>query len=107
MKSYPIELGGNMRNLRYGFNAFVAFEEATGDSIMNIGGTVTIKMLRALIWAGLRWEDKSLTVDAVGDMVDEYMEEGGDLETLMKSVTTAIEQSGLVKKGKTKDEPGE
>ena len=73
-KSVPIELGGKTRNLRFTFNALVALEDDLGISISDIGellsGSVRLKSLRSLIWAGLLHEDKELTPDGIGEWLD-------------------------------------
>lgn len=73
------------RRLRFGFNADSAFEEATGQTLSGImfragqaenkesGSACTVigfRLLRAMVWAGLRHEDPTLTIEAVGDLLD-------------------------------------
>lgn len=73
-QSVPIELGGKTRHLRYDFNALVALEDVLGIPISDIGnimaGSVKLSDLRAIVWAGLLHEDKSLTPEAVGDKLE-------------------------------------
>lgn len=73
-QSIPIELGGKTRHLRFTFNSLVAIEEALGRPISEIGnimsGSVSVKDIRALIWAGLIHEDKELTQEQVGEWLD-------------------------------------
>ena len=104
MKSYPVELGGKTRNIRYNFNALCDVEEATGKPITEISG---ISSIRVLLWAGLRWEDKGLTMQRVGMWIEEYLQNDGQIEDLANAATLAINGSGIMKKQQENDEPGE
>ena len=64
------------RHLKYNFNAMAAFTEATGKNLFK---SETIRAIlqdlnpydfRALTWACLVHEDKTLTLDQVGDLLD-------------------------------------
>lgn len=72
-QSIPIELGGKTRHIRYTFNALVTLEDELGIPISEIGeimsGSVSLKNLRRLIWAGLIHEDKDLTQEEVGEFL--------------------------------------
>lgn len=66
----PIQLD-KPRHLKLSLNAMIKFQEETGKSLKD--GTledVTLEDLRALLWACLLHEDKTLTLDEVGEMVD-------------------------------------
>jgi len=64
------------RHLRMTMNAMVDFEEMTGQkltdpkTIESFSSNMDIKHLRALLWALLRHEDKTLTVEQVGDLIE-------------------------------------
>lgn len=59
------------RKLIYDFNALAAYEEATGKNVLagGITANMTIRDLRALIWAGLIADDPELTVEQVGRLL--------------------------------------
>lgn len=57
------------RHLKFNLNSLEIIENLTGQSIDKIGTTVDMKTLKIMIYAGLVWEDKNLTVDEVGDMI--------------------------------------
>ena len=59
------------RRLRLDLNAMVRFEEATGKSFLSGFNwqTMSVKDIRALIWACLLHEDPALTQEAVGAMI--------------------------------------
>ena len=91
-QSIPIELGGKTRHLRYTFNALVALEDKLGVPISKIGdmltGSVSVKNLRTLIWAGLIHEDGGLTPKKVGEWLDFSM-----LSDIIGKFTEAFEAS--------------
>lgn len=67
----PIELD-RPRRLRFDFNAFAAYEEATGKNVL--AGDLqadlsSVRGLRALLWAALLHEDPELTQQQVGAML--------------------------------------
>lgn len=73
------------RTLRYGINALAKIEDITGKSLMSLDlNNVGIKEMLAIVYAGFYHEDKSLTPEIVGDLIDEY-----------SSITTVAEKIGL------------
>ena len=59
------------RHLRYDYNAFCLIEEKLGADCMTaeFWDSVTPVKLRAVLWAGLVWEDVKLTLEAAGDLI--------------------------------------
>lgn len=59
------------RTLKFTLNSLVYAEE-NGVDIQNMGkeGKVKLKDLRTLLFAGLMHEDKELTAEAVGDLIE-------------------------------------
>lgn len=57
------------RNLYFNLNSLEIIEELTGKTIDKITENLNMKSLKAIVYAGLIHEDKSLTVEAVGDMI--------------------------------------
>ena len=57
------------RNLYFNLNSLEIIEDLTGKSIDKITENMNMKSLKAIVFAGLVHEDKSLTVEAVGDMI--------------------------------------
>lgn len=71
-KSVVIELD-KARNLRYGINALVTIEELTGRPITLLDlNALSMKDLRNILFAGLVYEDTTLTPEKVGTLIDEY-----------------------------------
>ncbi len=71
-KSVAIELD-KKRNLRYGMNALVTVEEQIGKPITSLDlENISMKDLRSILYAGLVHEDKDLTPEQTGNLIDEY-----------------------------------
>ncbi len=71
-KTVTIELD-KARNLRYGINALVKVEELIGKPLTQLDlEHISIKDLRAILFAGLYHEDKALTPELTGELIDEY-----------------------------------
>lgn len=87
-----IKLAGKERLVRLGTNACVLFEEVTKKSLFDVlSGDVQIRDVRALLWAGLLHENKKLTLEEVGDMIDNT-EDGvmGILEAITKVAAESL-----------------
>ena len=57
------------RHLRFDLNALELVEDTTGLSIGEVGANMKMGTLKAMLFAGLKWEDKKLTLEQVGAMV--------------------------------------
>lgn len=89
-KGITIELD-KPRTLRYGMNALAKIEDITKKPIVNIDlNNIGIRDLLAIIYAGLYHEDKSLTLEKVGDLVDEYSTMNDIAEKVGEAFTLAF-----------------
>ena len=70
MKDYILDLD-KPRELRFGFKATRAIRQKFGDR--NVESLLNIKVdeMPILAWAGMKWDDKTLTVDKVEDLLDD------------------------------------
>ena len=61
------------RTLRFGINALAKIEDLTGKPLSKLDlSQVGIKDILVITFAGLCHEDKELTIEKVGDLIDEY-----------------------------------
>ncbi len=68
------------RKLRFGTAAFMEAEKKLGKSIFKIDYTsLGVTEIAILLYAGLRWEDKSLTFDNILEMLDDRLDNIGDV----------------------------
>ena len=79
------------RNLKYGINQMVELEELLGKPVTNMDmENFSMKDLRAMVYVGLKWEDKKLTQEIAGDIMDTAIENDG-IESLSASIGKAME----------------
>ena len=64
-----IELAGQERHLYYNLNSLEIIEDLTRSTLDKVTKNISMKTLKALVYAGLVHEDKDLTVEAVGEMI--------------------------------------
>lgn len=88
-KPVIIEFGGKLRTLKLGSNAIVILEEMFGKPFTQIMQMdMGLRELRAILWAGLRHEDKELTPESVGDMMDD-----ADMEAVVQRIFAASNEA--------------
>lgn len=64
------------RSLRFDINALADFEQETGMGFAQLmQQKATFAAARALIWAGLKHEDRMLTIESVGTLLWQYMKD--------------------------------
>lgn len=78
------------RNLRFGTNALCQMEEMTGKSVNQLNESAGMKELRIMMYCGLRWEDKELTIEKTGEIMDEIMSKHG-IDYLSEKIGKAME----------------
>lgn len=79
------------RLLRYGMNALALIEDLTGRPISQMDmNNIGIRDLRIIIYAGLSHEDKGITIEQVGDIIDEYSSMSDIAEKVGEAFTLAF-----------------
>jgi hypothetical protein len=91
----PIELGGNAYNLVMTYNAWCDVERVAGMNPFSMDENEAFDLsspsnVRVMLWAGLRHENPSLTLEQVGDMLDATP---GGFTTALVAVAQALESS--------------
>jgi len=71
-KSVEIQTEDKVRHLKYGMNALINLEQEMGRPLSEIGNEQNTKLedLRTMFYVGLKHEDKDLTQEQVGDIMD-------------------------------------
>ena len=92
------------RTLRFGLNALAKIEDITGKPILSLDlNNVGVKDLLAIVYGGLYHEDKTLTIEKVGDLNDEY----SDLTEVAEKLGEALSEAFGKGDGEKKSESGE
>lgn len=87
------------RRLRFSINAFVDLEKALKrplGAILTGTTAVSIEDFRAMLWAGLRWEDPDLTLEKAGEVLEAYLAvEGNRMKPLYELTVEVLMQHGF------------
>ncbi len=88
------------RTLRYGINALAKIEDLTNKPLVKLDlKNVGIKDLLIITYAGLCHEDSNLTIEKVGDIIDEYSSLGETAEKVGEALTLAFGKEDKSSKG--------
>lgn len=97
------------RRLRFTFNDLADVDAKLGSSVLymladpeRIAERFNFNVFRTLLWAGLKWEDHTLTVERVGNIIDSYLEKGGDFNYVVEKLIEGLVNSGIFKKKEEK-----
>jgi len=95
------------RLIRYDFNAIADIEEYFGKGITQVFSQqqMGFRSIRALLWAGLKWQDRGLTMNRTGHMIQKHIEAGGNLDFILDKIMAGLDKSGVLKI--TKSDPEE
>ena len=106
MRATNIEIGGKNKRLRYDFNAVADIEVKSGKGLESLFSeqNIGLNSIRLLLWGGLKWEDPGLTIQRTGQMIQQFIEDGNELEDLMPYIEEAIDKSGLFGSSESSDE---
>ena len=98
-RGVEIELGGKPRVLRFGYNEIADLEEEAGCGITELLGNekrVGLYTLRLLLAYGLRHEERGMTKQRAGMLLDEHLNGGGDMSAFSEKLMEAVMASGVL-----------
>jgi hypothetical protein len=103
-----VDLFDRPRRLRYDANAVADYEEDQKELLvdtffMDPNKRMGIGIVRAALWAGFKGEDKRLTKERVGMMIENYLNGGGQIPTLLEHIYDALTRSRLFSVTKSND----
>jgi O-phosphoseryl-tRNA(Cys) synthetase len=108
LKTYKkVELNGKEYLLKFDYNSQCDLEEIFGKGIAAILNEEQIgfRLVRAFYWAGLKWKEKGITLDRVGNMLGKEIQENDkNIMELMEPVMDALKKSKLLGTAKDEDE---
>jgi hypothetical protein len=88
------------RKLRVDVNSVSDFEKEAGQSIFEMlnaaENRLRIGNIRTLLWATMKADDRRLTIERVGVMMNDYLANGGQLQKLADALVEAINKSRLM-----------
>ena len=101
----PITLD-KVRHLKFSPNAIADAEELLRKNLPAIIEDGGVSAVRALLWAGLRWEDRALTVEQAGSLIDVWMTTQ-PYDQLELKIVEALKTDGWFREMARQEEPGE
>lgn len=95
------------RRLKFDINALAEADDLLRDGVSAsiASGDVRISDVRTLLWAGLKWEDPRLTREGAGELLQSYVEGGGQLRAVTSSIIEALIASKLFSRAEKKTTP--
>ena len=80
-----------VRNLKFGMNAMIQLEKELGKPLSSLGADeFKLGDLRTMLFVGLKWEDKDLSLETVGEIMDEAIDKHG-IEYLSEKIGEAMQ----------------
>lgn len=95
-----VDICGKHYTIKYTYNALSEMEVNARSGIANLfsdKGKVGLNTVRLLIWAGLMHNMPNWTMNDAGDLIEQYLTEGGNLEKLMDPFKDALKESQMFK----------
>lgn len=88
------------RRLRFDLQAYRDLEHVltipVGDVVNHIQ-RMSVSVIIAALWAGLKHEDKPLTQNLVAKILSGYLEAGGNIRIVVRALNDAFNESALFK----------
>lgn len=84
--------------VRYSYNAICDIEDELKMSVTKIFSedNLGFKVLRVLLWAGLKTSDRNISIDRTGVIIEEYLlSSEGSIENLSKVCMDALEEAQI------------
>lgn len=87
-----------LRKFRYDYNAVADIEERAGMGLpaMLNAQQIGFNVIRLLVWGGLKWDDKGLTIQRAGNMLQTFLTNGGDLAEVLENVRALLVEAKLL-----------
>jgi hypothetical protein len=87
------------RELKFDIRAVKALELAAGNrplgTLIGEMRQFSLTYITLAVWAGLRHEDKALTIRAVEDILEQFLKDKGLMGDVVDALIAAFEESGM------------
>lgn len=96
------------RHLRFDMNALCDADQKLDHQLLTIlsSSPVMLDTARVLLWAGLKHEDPSLTIERAGELMEIYIRREKSIVPLVKALIDGIQESGLFEAVNNEDREG-
>lgn len=104
-----VELNDKEYLLKYDFNSVADLEEHFKAGIGEILSErrMGFNVLRVFYYIGLRWKTKGLTIPKTGEILGDYLAEGGTFDYLTEKMQEALEKAKIISMKEVDDESEE
>lgn len=65
------------RHLKLGINGLIEIEKMLDKPLAQLGENMGFEDFRTILYVALKWEDKKLTLEQTGDLMDDYIATNG------------------------------
>lgn len=80
------------RSLRFDLNAMADFESITGMGLAQLMQTNAVfAATRALLWAGLKHQDRGLTIQVAGSLIQDYMNKVSEIDETREGLKEVLQ----------------
>ncbi len=101
------------RHLKFSINAISdadrVFRKEYGKSIAEFiqpGEPIIFDIARVILWAGLKWEDPSMTIEKAGDLIELWSTSGNKPEDLVKAISEGLLENPMFMAADIKNQGG-
>lgn len=85
------------RYFRFDINALADFEQEVGMGFPQLmSSRAVFAATRALTWAGLKWQDRTLTIQSVGELIQQFITAGGSIDEVLGAAMKAAMDQGAI-----------
>ena len=94
-KTHRVKLGKQLYPLKFGNKALRVYEKEAEASVADLyGKTFGVGTITYLLHAGMVYDNPEVTLDDIDEMLDTYLEGGGDISPLVEVISEALAESG-------------
>lgn len=93
-----VELAGQTRLLKFDYNAICDIEEKYGKGVAALfsESAAGLSTIRVLYWGALKWKDKGVTLERVGQMLAAELDAGRTVEDLTRDIMRCLKASRVL-----------
>jgi len=96
---------GRKRSLKFDTNALADFEQEVGMGFPTLmASRAVFAATRALAWSGLKHGDRALTLSAVGELIQRYMDDEHEITDILQVCMKVAQEQGALKSLRTDED---
>lgn len=94
-----IQVGEEEKLLKFDYNAVADLEDMYDTGLFELldEKKMGLRTIRALYWAGLKWKEPKMSLAKAGNIVEQMLVDGVDLEDLTQPIFKALQKAKFIK----------